>query len=182
MSFEGEVRSQETEEKGSEHRHPEPAGWERRDPPSRDQRLLLTAYCRLPTSWLPDFFSLWINSRQNFDHRASFGGAECQRKEQAHHESSHVAPPSHPATGGGLNRQHLVARNELDQEPVAKQQDGGELDRPKEEDQGDESRNAGSWKADKVGAKHSCDSSARSDGGQAGPRVEDDVKNCPRQT
>ena len=110
--------------------------------------LLPTAYCLLPAayrlllsaSWflpsacslfpipyslLPDFFSPWKNSRQDFDHRASFDGPECHRKEQAHHESSDVGPPSHPATRGGLNRQHLVAHNELDQEPVAKHQDGG---------------------------------------------------------
>jgi hypothetical protein len=41
-----------------------------------------TALCLLLTAHLltPDFFSPWKNSRQDFDHRASFGGPECHRK------------------------------------------------------------------------------------------------------
>jgi hypothetical protein len=89
-----------------------------------------------------------------------------------------MSPPSHPATGCGLNCQHLVACHELNQEPVAEDKDGRQFDSPKEENQEEERGNSGAGKADEVRAQHSRNRAARTNARQTRPRVEDNMQGC----
>jgi len=81
--------------------------------------------------------------------------SQYQGQRDADEKATHVCPPSDTAGGGGLDGEHLKAREELDQEPVSEKDGCGKLKTP-EKERKDESGNARSGKTDEVGAQYPC--------------------------
>lgn len=108
-------------------------------------------------------------------------GRQDQGEENSGKESADMSPPGHPAARGGLDGLHLESREELDQEPVPEEKQGGEFDGPEEEKEGNEGGNARGRERNKVGAQDAGDRAAGANGGHTRSRVEQDMEKTPGQ-
>ena len=106
-------------------------------------------------------------SRNHFDDGTAVLGSQDEGQQQAASEASDVGPPGDAARRGALYGQHLKSRDKLNEEPVAQQQDGGNLHGPKDDEERDQGGDAGSGIADEIGPQHSGDGAAGANGGNS---------------
>ena len=109
-------------------------------------------------------------------HAAARSRLQRQGEHESGQESTYVSPPGHTAPRGRLNGQHLETSEELNQEPIPQEKQGGEFDRPEKEKEWDEGGNARGGERDKVGAKNSGNGATGANRGHTRRRVEQDVE------
>lgn len=91
-----------------------------------------------------------------------------------------MRPPGDSTGGGRFDGKHLKSRNELNEEPIAKKQDGRNLHRPKNNEEWDESGDARSGIANEICAQHSGNGAAGANGGNTRLRGDDDLDESSR--